>query len=120
MKKILSISCFLFLQTISCSFGTIEAIPEATKFSMQNKSKVHLFNVRWNNTPFGDIGVGELSERMVSKVSPDYVYFETSNGTQYRTLNPFDGKKHVHNKLTFIDNTPVYGGGTLGDISDVD
>lgn len=95
--------------------GTIEVVPEATKFSMQNKSGVQLFNVRWNNTNFGDIGLGELSERMVSDGN-DYVYFETSNGTQYRTAIPFDGKKHTHNKLTFIDNTPVYGAGTLGDI----
>ena len=104
---------------ISCSMGTIEVIPEATKFTMQNKSKVHLFNVRWNNTNFGNIGFGELSERMVLEGN-DYVYFETSKGTQYRTAVPFDGKKHMHNKLTFIDNTPVYGGGTLGDILDAD
>jgi len=115
MKKFL-ICCFLFLQTISCSFGTIEVIPEATKYSMQNKSSVQLFKVRWNQTNFGDIGIGELSERIVSDGN-DYVYFETSNGTQYRTLNPFDGKKHIHNKLTFIDNTPIYGGGTLGDLN---
>jgi hypothetical protein len=118
MKKIL-ICCFLFLQIISCSFGTIEVIPEATKFSMQNKSKVQLFNVRWNNTNFGNIGLGELSVRDVSEGN-DYVYFETRKGTQYRTAIPFDGKKHIHNKLTFIDNTPVYGVGTLGDVLNVD
>jgi len=117
MKNFLLIFCFLFM--ISCSIGTIEAIPEATKFSMQNKSRVQLFNVRWNNTNFGNIGLGELSERIVLDGN-DYVYFETSNGAQYRTAIPFDGKKHIHNKLTIIDNTPVYGGGTLGDILDVD
>jgi len=119
MKKLLLISCLLFI--ISCSIGTVEVITEATKFSMQNKSRVQLFNVRWNNTNFGNIGFGEVSEREVS-AGNDYVYFETSKGTQYRTSIPFDGKKHIHNKLTFIDNTPVYGDGvsTLGDLLNVD
>jgi len=114
MKKNLLICCFLFM--ISCSIGTIEAIPEATKFSMQNKSSVQLFNVRWNQTNFGDIGIGELSERIVPDGN-DYVYFETSNGKQYRTLQLYDCKKYTRTELTFIENTPMYGGGTLGELN---
>ena len=106
------------MQTISCSVGTLEVKPESTKFSMQNISKVQLLGVKWNGTDFGDIDIGELSERMVMDGN-DYVYFNTSNGKQYRTFAPIDGKKYMRNKLTFMDNYPVIdlatnSQGTLG------
>jgi len=95
----------LFLQTISCSVGTIEAKPEATKFSIQNNSTVQLLSVKWNNTDFGNIGLGELSEMIVPH-GDGPIYFNTSKG-KYCTHTYVIGKKHEHNKFTFIDNTIV-------------
>jgi hypothetical protein len=118
MKKSLLIYCFLFMT--SCSMGTIEAVPEASKFLMQNKSGVSLLNVEWNNTNFGDIEPGRISERIVSD-GDDYVRFETSNGKRYRTFNLYDVKKHARDTINFTDKIPVYNEtdkqrGTLGDI----
>ena len=124
MKKFLSICCFLFLQIISCSIGTMEAKPEATKFSVQNNSKVQLLSVKWNNTDFGNIGLGELSEMIVPN-GDGPIYFNASNGKQYCTQMYVIGKKYEHNKFTFIDNTIVINvetnsAGTLGGIFNVD
>jgi len=105
MKKKLLICCFLFLQIISCSPGTIEAKPEATKFSIENKSKVRLQNVEWKNIDFGDIGPGKFSEKIVPN-GDDYVRFE-SKGKQYRTFSPYVCKKYEFTKLIFIDNSLV-------------
>lgn len=114
----------MFLQIISCSTGTIEAKPEATKFLMQNKSSVRLLNVGWNSIDFGNIEPGKISEKIVS-YGDDYVRFETSNGKQYRTFNPYDVKKHTRDTITFTDKISVYNEtdkqrGTLGDILDAD
>jgi len=106
MKKLLLIYCFLFLQTISCSFGTIEAKPEATKFSVQNNSNVQLLNVKWNGTDFGDINLGEFYEMDVSN-GDGPIYFSTSKGKQYRTQTYVLGRKYERNKFVFIDNTIV-------------
>jgi hypothetical protein len=106
MRNFLLASCFLFLQTISCSFGTIEAKPEATKFSVQNNSNVLLLNVKWNGTDFGNISLGELSEMDVSH-GDGPIYFSTSKGKQYRTQSYVSGKKYERNKFIFIDNTIV-------------
>jgi len=124
MKKFLLAYCFLFLQAISCSTGTIEAKPEATKFSVQNNSKVQLLSVKWNNTNFGDIGLGELSEMLVSH-GDGPIYFTAGNGKRYCTQMYIIGKKHEHNKFTFIDNTIVIdvdtnSSGLLGGILNVD
>ena len=98
----------MFLQTISCSFGTIEAVPEATKLSMQNNSNVQLLSVKWNNADFGNIGLGELSEKLVSHEHKDGpIYFNTSNDKLYRTQTYVSVKKHERNKFVFIDNTIV-------------
>ncbi|MDR2594987.1 MAG: hypothetical protein LBC87_09495 [Fibromonadaceae bacterium] len=133
MKKFLSISCFLFLQAISCSMGTIEANPEATKFTIQNNSKVQLFCVKWNGTDFGHIGIGDFSEKVVlndGKGGP--VDFDISNDepcsskSQYRTHRYFSNNKHKHNKeCIFINNTLVINNvtnvlDTLGGILNVD
>jgi len=120
MKFFLLIYCFLFM--ISCSMGTIEAVPEATKFLMQNKSGVRLLSVEWNNFDFGDISPGKISEKIVSD-GDDYVRFETSNGKRYRTFNLYDVKKYTRDTITFTDNISVYNEtdkqrGKLGDILD--
>ena len=115
----------MFLQIISCSTGTIEAKPEATIFLMQNKSRIQLLNVEWNNTNFGDIGPGKTSEKIVSEGN-DYVRFEASNGKQYRTFIPYDCKKYKRDTLIFINNILVDNetdkqiGVKLGDILNVD
>jgi len=105
---------------ISCSMGTIEAVPEATKFSMQNKSSVPLLNVKWKNTDFGDISPGKISEGIVPD-GDDYVRFEASNGKQYRTFNLYDVKKYTRDTITFTDKIPIYNEtdkqrGVLGDL----
>jgi len=87
--------------------GTIEAKPEATKFSIENKSRVRLQNVEWKNINFGDIGSGKSSEKIVPDGN-DYIRFETSEGKQYRTFSPYDCKKYTRTELIFINNTPVY------------
>ncbi len=119
MKKLLTY-CFLFLQVISCSTGTIEAKPEATKFLMQNKSSVRLLSVEWNNTDFGDILPGKTSEKIVSE-GDDYVRFSASNGKQYRTYILYDVRKYTRDTISFTDKIPVYNEtdkklGKLGDI----
>jgi len=124
MKKFLSISCFLFLQTISCSFGTLEIKPEATKLSIQNNSRVQLQNVKWNNTDFGNIGLGNITEMMVYSGNGP-IYFNASNGKRYYTQTYVIGKEYEHNKFTFINNTIVIDASTknaslLGGILNVD
>jgi len=119
MKKKLLICCFLFLQIISCSTGTIEAKPEATKFLIENKSRVKLLSVEWKNIDFGDIGPGKFSEKIVPN-GDDYVRFE-SKGKQYRTFSPYVCKKYELTRLIFIDNFLVIDVDTdstsfLGDI----
>jgi len=121
MKKFLSISCFLFLQTISCSFGTLEIKPEATKLSIQNNSTVQLLDVIWNGTNFGDIDPGEFSEMIVSP-GGDHIYF---NNKLYCTDAYVTVKKYEHYKFPLIDNTRVIDVKTnipsyLGDILNVD
>jgi len=112
------------LQIISCSTGTIDAKPEATKFLMQNKSSVRLLNVRWNSIDFGNIEPGKISEKIVS-YGDDYVRFEASNSKQYRTFNLYDVKKYTRDTITFTDKISVYNEtdrqrGVLGDILDAD
>ncbi|MDR2584083.1 MAG: hypothetical protein LBC75_11430 [Fibromonadaceae bacterium] len=112
------------MQTISCSIGTIEVIPESTKLSMQNNSSVKLLSVKWNGTDFGNINLGESSEMIVSH-GEGPIYFSVSNGKQYRTQAYVLGKKYEHTKFPFIDNTRVIDVDTknasiLGDILNVD
>jgi hypothetical protein len=105
MKKILLLA-FCFFSVFSCGVGTIEAVPENTKFSMQNNSSVQLLSVTWNGTNFGDIGLGGVSEREVSD-GQGYVYFNASDGKQYRTNDLAIGEKYKHNKFPFVDGTLV-------------
>jgi len=106
MKKFLYISCFLFLQIISCSTGTIEAKPEATKFLIQNNFKLKLQEVTWDRTNFGDIGWKEYSEMIVSNDGKGPILFSI-NGKKYRTQDYILGKKHEINRFTFNENTLV-------------
>jgi len=106
MKKFLLTCCFLFLQTISCSFGTIEVKPEATKLLIRNYSTVQLLNVTWNGTNYGDINRGEIYEMDVSHGSGP-IYFNISNDKQYRTRQYVLSKKYERNDFNFIDNTLV-------------
>ncbi len=105
MKKNLLICCFLFLQIISCSPGTIEAKPEATKLLIENKSKVQLLSVEWKDIDFGDIGTGKFSEKIVPN-GDDYVRFKISS-KRYRTFSPVACAKYKFEKFTFIDNLSV-------------
>jgi len=121
MRFFLLTYCFLFLQAISCSFGTIETKPEATKLSIQNNSTVQLLGVIWNGTNFGDIDPGEFSEMIVSP-GGDHIYF---NNKLYCTDTYVTVKKYEHYKFPLIDNTRVIDVKTnipsyLGDILNVD
>jgi len=94
------------LQTVSCSFGTIEAKPEATKLLVRNYSNVQLLNVIWNGTNLGDINFGGIYEMDVLQGNSP-IYFSIRNGKQYRTRAYILGKKYERNEFNFIDNTLV-------------
>jgi len=124
MKKILLAYCILFSQIISCSIGTIEERPEATKLLIQNNSNVHLLSVKWNRTDFENINVGRFSEMFVSEGN-GFVFFKASNGKQYHTEWNVECKEYHNNKFVFIDNTLVTNMETnitslLGDILNAD
>jgi len=107
MKKILLAYCILFWQIISCSIGTIEVKPEATKLLIQNNSQVHLLSVTWNGQNFEDISAGSFSEKIFSDGGNGFIYFKTSNGKKYHTEWSVECKQYKNNKFTFIDNTLV-------------
>jgi hypothetical protein len=106
MKKFLPLMlCFFAIQIISCSAGTIEAEPEATKFSIKNDSKIVLQNVKWNGADFGNIGLGDVSEKIVSS-GQGYVHFYFKN-KQYSTHEYISVKKHRREEFFIHANTLV-------------
>jgi hypothetical protein len=106
MKKLLlQMLCFFAMQIISCSIGTIEAEPGATKFSIKNDSKIVLQNVMWNKVDFGNVELGDVSERIVS-AGRGYVYFYFGN-KQYSTYDYISVEKHRREEFYIHANTFV-------------
>jgi len=108
MKKFLLAYCIVMA---SCYFGEIEAVPEATKLSIQNNSSVQLISVLWKDSEFGDIGLGRVSTKEVSD-GHSYVYFNTSNSKQYRTRELVVCKKYRHEPFRFADEMLIIDTGT--------
>jgi len=106
MRKFLSlVLCLFSLQFFSCS--EVEAIPEATKFIIQNNSSVVLAEVKWNGTEFDDMLPGEISEQLV-RDGISAVFFKLhANGKAYRTQAQVKGEKFKDNKFSFVDGTIV-------------
>ncbi|MCL2206784.1 MAG: hypothetical protein FWB90_01660 [Fibromonadales bacterium] len=102
MKKILLACCILIA---SCYFGEIEAVPEATKLSLQNNSSVQLFDVVWNGAELGNIDLG----RILTKEVPNghgFVYFN-ANGKPYRTQSLVVCTKYKHERFQFTDGMSI-------------
>jgi hypothetical protein len=102
---LLQMLCFIAMQIISCSIGTIEIEPGATKFSIKNDSKIVLQNVKWNKIDFGNIELGDVSEKIVS-AGQGYVYFYFGN-KQYSTYDYISVEKHKREEFYIHANTFV-------------
>jgi hypothetical protein len=106
MKKSLPmLICVLAMQIASCEVGTIEVYPESTKFSIQNNSGLRMLDVAWIGIGFGDIGLGEITEKEVSEGNGKVTF--KANGKEYLTYNTIKCEKHRRNKFTFVDATFV-------------
>jgi len=104
MKKFLLLMlCCFAMQIISCSMGIIEAEPGATKFLIKNDSKIALENVAWNKVDFGNIELGDVSEKVVS-AGQGYVYFSCKN-KQYATYDYISVEKHKREEFYIHSNT---------------
>ncbi len=104
MKQFLLL-CFFAALMSSCSGLEVQA--ETTKFSMQNNSTVHLQNVVWNNTDFGDIAPGKSSPEQEVPEGDSRICFNISNGSQYCTQELISGKKYRTGKFSFSGSTIV-------------